>query len=149
MEFNIPQSLKLEHEELHAELTRATQVSGKIGDCAKAVAKILHPHFIKEEEYAMLPLGLLSLLADGKVTKEMRDVLTMTERLKSELPEMLKEHTAIVAALKPLIDASKKENKIEYMHFADKLILHAKNEEEVLYPASILVGEYLKLMHIE
>ncbi len=33
MEFNIPQSLKLEHEELHAELTRATQVSGKIGDC--------------------------------------------------------------------------------------------------------------------
>ena len=69
--------------------------------------------------------------------------------LKSELPEMLKEHKAIVAALKPLIDASKKENKMEYMHFADKLILHAKNEEEVLYPASILVGEYLKLMHIE
>lgn len=41
MEFNIPQSLKLEHEELHAELTMATQVSGKIGDAAKAVAKIL------------------------------------------------------------------------------------------------------------
>ena len=78
MEVNIPQSLKLEHEELHAELTRATQVSGKIGECAKAVAKILHPHFIKEEEYAMPPLGLLSLLADGKVTTEMRDVLTMT-----------------------------------------------------------------------
>lgn len=149
MEFNIPQSLKLEHEELHAELTRATQVSGKIGDSAKAVAKILHPHFIKEEEYAMPPLGLLSLLADGNFTMEMRDVLTMTERLKSELPEMFKEHKAIVAALKPLIDASKKEKKMEYMHFADKLILHAQNEEEVLYPASILVGEYLKLKRIE
>jgi len=69
MEFNIPQSLKLEHEELHAELTRATQVSGKIGDSAKAVAKILHPHFRKEEEYEMPPLGLLSLLADGKEKK--------------------------------------------------------------------------------
>jgi len=50
----------------------------------------------------------------------------MTEKLKSELPEMLKEHTAIVTALKPLIDASKKENKMEYTHFADKLILHCK-----------------------
>ncbi|MCE8425104.1 MAG: hypothetical protein J5U17_04940 [Candidatus Methanoperedens sp.] len=36
------------------ELTMATQVSGKIGDCAKAVAKILHPHFIREEEYGMV-----------------------------------------------------------------------------------------------
>jgi hypothetical protein len=61
--------LKLEHEELHAELARATQVSGKIGDSTKADAKILHPHFIKEEEYALPPLGLLSLLADGKEKK--------------------------------------------------------------------------------
>lgn len=141
MKFNMPQSLKLEHEELHAELTRATQVSGKIGDSAKAVAKILHPHFIKEEEYAIPPPGLLSLLADGKVTTEMRDVLTMTERLKSELPEMLKEHTAIVAH-SSLSLMHQKKKKMEYMHFADKLILHARNEEEILYPASILVGEY-------
>jgi hypothetical protein len=43
-------------------------------------------------------------------------VIIMKEKLKSELPEMLKEHTAIVAALKPLIDASKKENKMEWFH---------------------------------
>lgn len=97
----------------------------------------------------MPPLGLLSLLADGKITTEMRDVLTMTERLKSELPEMFKDHKAIIAALKPFIDASKKEKRMEYVHFADKLVLHAQNEEEVLYPASILVGEYLKLKRIE
>jgi hypothetical protein len=29
--------------------------------------------------------------------------------------------------------------------FAEKLALHAQTEEEVLYPAAILVGEYLKL----
>ncbi|MCZ7356782.1 MAG: hypothetical protein O8C66_05650 [Candidatus Methanoperedens sp.] len=85
MEFIIPRSLKLEHEELHGELSKATQVGGKIGDSAKAVAKILHPHFIKEEEYAMPPLGLLSSLAEGKITTEMKDVLTMTDRLKAEL----------------------------------------------------------------
>lgn len=56
MEFNTPSSLKLEHEELHSELARATKVAGHLGDAAKAVAKIMHPHFIKEEEYA-LPLS--------------------------------------------------------------------------------------------
>jgi hypothetical protein len=32
-----------------------------------------------------------------------------------------------------------------HARFAEKLMLHAKTEEEVLYPAAILVGEYLKL----
>jgi len=90
MEFIIPKSLKLEHEELHAELAKATQVGGKIGDSAKTVAKILHPHFMKEEEYALPPLGLLSSLAEGKVTTEMKDVLKMTNRLKAELLRCLK-----------------------------------------------------------
>jgi hypothetical protein len=31
-----------------------------------------------------------------------------------------------------------------YAQLAQKLILHAQLEEEVLYPASIVVGEYLK-----
>ncbi len=130
MEFMIPPSLKSEHEELHAELARATQVKGKIGESAKAIAKVLHPHFVKEEEYAMPPLGILLPLAEGKVTSDMKNVLTMTDRLKSELQEMLNEHKAIIASLNIFIEA-------------------AKNEEEVLYPASLLVGEYLKLKGIE
>ena len=145
MEFNIPQSLKSEHEELHAELAKTINAGGKIGDAARAVVKILHPHFVKEEEYALPPLGLLSLLAEGKVTSKMRNVLTMTDRLKADLQHMLEEHKAIVAALRNLVDVAKKEKKIEYAHFAEKLILHAKTEEEVLYPAAILIGEYLKV----
>jgi len=89
MEFKIPKSLKLEHEELHEELAKATRESGKIGDAAKAVAKILRPHFVKEEEYALPPLGLLPFLAEGKVTPEMADVLKMTDKLKAELHQML------------------------------------------------------------
>jgi hypothetical protein len=29
--------------------------------------------------------------------------------------------------------------------FVDELTAHAQNEEQVLYPAAIVVGEYLKL----
>ncbi len=145
MKLNIPRSLKLEHEELHAELARATRAGGKTGESAKAVANILHPHFIKEEEYALPPLGLLPFLAEGKAIPEMKAVITMTDRLKSEHNQMLEEHKTVVAALKNLIDAAMEENKMEYVRFAEKLTLHAQNEEEVLYPAAILVGEYMKL----
>ena len=145
MEFKIPQPIKLEHEELHAELVKATKAGGKIGEAARTVARLLHPHFEKEEEYALPPLGLLSSLAEGKVSPGMGAVLTMTDKLKAELPQMMDEHKAIVAALKNLSDAAKKEKKTEYAHFSEKLMLHAQTEEEVLYPTSILIGDYLKL----
>ena len=145
MKFKTPQPLKAEHEELHAELAKATKVRGKIGDAAKTVAEVLHPHFVKEEEYAMPPLGLLPIIARGKISMEMWEALMMTDKLKAELKQMLKEHKAIVGALKKLAAIAKKEKKMEYARFAEKLMLHAKTEEEVLYPASILVGEYLKL----
>jgi len=145
MTLKIPQSLKREHEELHADLLEATKAGGKTAEAAKAVAKVLHPHFVKEEKFALPPIGLLASLARGKVNRTMASVLDMTDRLSAELPEMLREHQAIVRALQRLAAAAKKEKKPAYARFAEKLILHAKTEEEVLYPAAILVGEYLRL----
>ena len=113
MEFNIPKSLKVEHEALHEELSKATDMKGKIGDTAKAIAEVLHPHFMKEEEYALPPLGLLPIITKGNVTLEMRDVLKMTDKLKAELPHMLEEHKTIFATLKNLTDAAKEEKKIK------------------------------------
>jgi hypothetical protein len=145
MEFEVPKSIKLEHEELHEDLEEATMESGSVGDAAKAVQEVLRPHFLKEEEFALLPLGLLSRLSNGQIKSEMKDAIAMADRLKAELNQMLSEHREIVARLKTLSEAALKENKIEYVQFAEKLTLHAQTEEEVLYPAAILVGEYLKL----
>ena len=75
----------------------------------------------------------------------MESVLGMTDRLKAELPEMLREHKAVVATLRKLTAAAKREHKPEHAHFAEKLVLHARTEEEVLYPTAILIGEYIKL----
>jgi mannitol/fructose-specific phosphotransferase system IIA component (Ntr-type) len=69
----------------------------------------------------------------------------MTDTLKAELPNMLEEHKAIVEALKNMIEAAKQEGKTGPVSFAEKLMLHARNEEEVSYPTAILIGEYLKL----
>jgi hypothetical protein len=145
MEIKIPESLKAEHDQLHEELVRATKAGGKTGEAAKAVAKVLHTHFVKEEEFAMPPLGLLRALADGPVTPEMAKVIELSDELKKELPSMLKEHEAIVATLQTLAEAATKENQPQAQHFAERLKEHAKMEEDVTYPAAILVGDYVKL----
>jgi hypothetical protein len=140
-----PESLKREHEELHADLVAATKAGGKTGLAAQAIAQVLHPHFVKEEEYAMPPLGLLTQMAKGEVPPDSETVITMTDKLKKDFSYMLHEHKAIVIQLHRLMEAAQNEKRNEYVHLAERLMLHAQTEEEVLYPAAILIGEYLKL----
>jgi hypothetical protein len=144
VEFNIPYPLKAEHEGLHNMLRRATNEPGEVGDAAKSVAKLMHPHFIKEEGYALPPLGLLRDLAQGKVTPDMKEVLELTDRPKADLSQMLEEHKSIVAALKKLSAAAIRANKMEYVEFTKALMLHAQTEEEMSYPTAILIGEYIR-----
>jgi hemerythrin HHE cation binding domain-containing protein len=145
MKFGVPEPMKIEHEELHSELVRATKAGGKTGEAARAVAKVLHPHFIKEEEYALPPLGLLVRLSKGEFGRDMSEVLAMTDKLEAELPRMLAEHREIITALQKLIAASQAEGKPEVAGFAEKLMLHAQTEEQVAYPTSLLIGRYVKL----
>ena len=77
MEFSIPKSLKAEHTELHEELVDATNAGGRVGEAAKEVAKRLHPHFVREEEFALPPLGLLGALAKGTAGPNMAGVLAL------------------------------------------------------------------------
>lgn len=140
MKFEIPAPLQAEHGELHARLERATKEPGAVGEAAREVARLLHPHFVREEEFALPPLALLAPIARGDASPEMAEVLPMTRRLKAELPAMLREHAAIVAALGRLREAAAAAGLTEHERFAEALVLHAQTEELVLYPAAILVG---------
>jgi hypothetical protein len=143
--FAIPAPLRAEHEELHTRLAAATREAGEIGQAAREVAQLLHPHFVREEEFAMPPLALLAPLARGEIRADMADVLPLTRQLKAELPAMLQEHQQIVAALDKLRAAARAAGRGEYERFAEALVLHAQTEELVLYPAAILVGELVAL----
>jgi len=141
----IPDCVRLEHEQLHARLAQATRVPGRTGEAARTVARIMQRHFLREDGYAIPPLGLLRRLAHGGVTPEMADVLPLVARLKEELPLMLEEHRAIFVALVQLSDVAREDGQREWAELADELRHHAQMEEEVLYPAAILVGDYLKI----
>ena len=142
--FEIPASMRAEHEEIHAALERATHAPGRVGEAARALAKVLHPHFVREEQIALPPLALLAPLARGEFTEAMRDVLPMTDALRAELPRMLEEHVAIRAATERLGEAARAERNTAVSRLAEQLAVHATSEEEMFYPAAVLVGDIVR-----
>ena len=145
IDVHLPESSRPEHLELHDQLSRARRVGGRTAEAATAVMTVLYPHILLEERYAMPPLALLPQLISGEVTEDMRRVVKAAEKLKAELPSMLEDHRRIVKALKDFMQASTDEGHGGHAQFAQKIIHHAQQEEEMLYPAAILVGEYIKL----
>jgi len=85
----IPQSLRTEHEEIHQALTEATRAPGRVGAAAKELAAVLDPHFERENQIALPPLGLLAPLAAGESPAGLQEALAMTDALRKELPRML------------------------------------------------------------
>jgi hemerythrin superfamily protein len=74
----------------------------------------------------------------------MEAALAMTDALRKELPRMLEEHKQIRSATEKLRTAAREAKASAQERFAEDLALHARTEEEVLYPAAILVGDVIR-----
>lgn len=146
MKFIIPETMEEEHRDLQDLLKAMVADGGEMGHAAQAVEHTLLPHLLKEEEYVLPPLGLLATLVERPAQPEMEEVLPLTDRLRTALPQMLEEHKRVNEALDRLTKVAWKEDTPQYLSFAAKLKRHIKHEEEVLYPAALLVGQYLKLV---
>jgi hemerythrin superfamily protein len=140
-----PDVMSIEHQELHKELSVAASAGGETAEAAKEVMKFLFPHMLLEEELVIPALKLLPVLARGEFDPGLQQVLRKTEGLRRELPRMLSQHRLILQALRRMLQGAMAEDHPEHARLAQKLIRHAQREEEILYPASILVGEYIKL----
>ena len=139
----LPDSLWTRHEAFHAEFIKATKDAGKVGDAARTIEKLGATHFPKAKD-VFAPLGLLPRLAEGKVTPDMGEAIKVAEKLRANLPQIHGEHRELLAGLKRLGEAAKEEGKTDYVRFAESLTLHIQEEEEVLYPTVLLIGDYVK-----
>jgi hypothetical protein len=140
----IPSSIQQEHDSLHARLARIVAYPGDVGEAASRVARLLHEHFGAEEALAMPLLGLLSPLAAHQPIEGADAAIETAHKLREALPTMLDEHRKMKEALEALRAAALHAGDVDVITFADDLMLHARNEEEVLYPAALLVGEALE-----
>jgi hypothetical protein len=144
MPLGIPEALNEEHEELHAELVKATKTPGNIGKAARRVARVLHPHFERENELALPIIGVIRELAEGETSPDFTKALVLADEFKAEYSKMLQEHADILKALVMLEKAARAAKKRYAVDFVRKLKLHAKTEEDVTYPAVLMAGTLLR-----
>ncbi|MBI4500388.1 MAG: hemerythrin domain-containing protein [Gemmatimonadetes bacterium] len=142
---DIPASVRAEHREIRQGVMRAIAEKGEIGVAARTLWTVLQPHFVREEQIALPLLGALRPLSQGKPIADLVEVLPLADSLKRELPQMLAEHDIIARAVDRLAVVADRENKVGYQRFAERLKLHALNEEEVMYPAAIIAGDLMRL----
>ena len=141
----VPSSIKKTHKYLLEQIQKMTLYKDSSGRVAKKIEELMQHHFQEEEDFILPPLGLLPILANGQMPEQSDDVILLSENVKSMMDHMSVEHQLINAYIQELKQASGKENLPEIIEFENEVIKHATSEEEVLFPASILIGEYLKL----
>ena len=141
----VPSTIKKEHEYLLDNIHKITLFQDSTGHAAVKLKELMQHHFNEEEDYVLPPLGLLPLLASGKLPEQSKEVIQLCEKLKSQLSHLSAEHQLIKAFMDELMQAATKENHLEIIEFEKELQQHATTEEEVFFPAAILIGEYLKL----
>jgi hypothetical protein len=142
----VPLPLLLEHAELDASLKAAARQDGDLGAAARAVLELVEPHMKREQALALPPLRLLPRLANREFAGDIADMVAVTERLRAELPTLRSEHVAIKRALEELWAIAWATGKPEYAFLAQRVNRHLEIDEQVLYPMSLVVGDYLALM---
>jgi len=146
MALQIPDSLKNAHAALHGGLKRAMREPGRTGEAARRIMQIMDGHMLREEKFALRPLGLLKALGRGETPPDLAEAVRMVDGLKREMPQMIAEHRQIAELLRQVAQDAEAEGKPEYVAVAEELIVHAQMEEDVLYPAAMLVGIYAALV---
>jgi hypothetical protein len=141
----IPESLRHEHQEIQHALQEAVNAPREVGAAARDLQRVLIPHFQREEQIALPPLGVLQRLLQQQDVASLKSwLLPMTDSLRAELPRMLEEHVVISQAVRRLEEAGQAAGNQHAVDFAQALARHARAEEEMFYPMAILVGEIVR-----
>ncbi len=141
----VPSSLKNTHQELLQQLHQFTLIKDGSAPFALKLEELMLHHFTEEEDFILPPLGLLPSLANGKDPEDYKEIMALSEKAKLQMDHMSAEHQLIIAYIGELKEASTEENRPAIIQFEKEVAKHAVSEEEVYFPASIMVGEYLKL----
>lgn len=141
-----PSSLEKEHKEIHEKLASIVSSTGQTANVAKEVQSIMQPHFEEEEKLSISVLGALQPYVNGTLTQDAKDqAIKLSQQFKQKYPTMLEEHKQIVVALDRLQNTATKENRQDVISFIEQLRNHALSEEQITYPATIVIGELLEL----
>lgn len=141
---DIPQSFKLAHEEILAELAAIGKRRSHTGLIARGAISAVQRHFQREEEYILPPLTLAPAIALGKITPDMKWAIAMADRIKADRETIFVEHTVITDWMNELAAAAERAHEADVIIFARAALVDALNDTEVNEPMAIVIGEYLR-----
>lgn len=141
---DIPQSLRVEHDNTLRQLATLGRHRGPVGVEARKALVLFKQHLQREEEFILPPLTLLPLLADGKVSPDMKWAVAMADRVRAEREKTYQQHTQITDAMNALAVAARRAHDNEALDFAQGAVADSLNDIELLEPMSIVIGDYLK-----
>lgn len=139
-----PEALLSEHQGLLETLEYAKSRRGSVGETAGALHAALSMH-MEREESVLSVLGSLEELAAGQWPGNPEAILEQVDLVEHDLRQMHKEHDLIATLVRQLRGAANREGEEDVARLCDDLDRHAAVEEQVLYPAALIVGRYLRL----
>ncbi len=143
--FPIPMSLVQEHAEINTALNAAANLPGETGAAARRVLRLVAPH-MKDEQREVFPLlYVLPMLGEHGVEPWMADLVPVANGLRDHINHMRAAHDPIRSALDELNIVAWREGHEEYAFLALHVRQHIQVEEEILYPAALVVGDFLRL----
>jgi DNA-binding XRE family transcriptional regulator len=141
---DIPQSIRLQHEEDEATLNELSRKPAPVGPAAKAALDLVKRHHQREAEYILPPLTLLPQLADGKVTPDMKWAIEMADKVKANHEQIFQEHAQITDAMNALLLAADRAHNAAAAEFARGAVADSLADMELDEPTTILIGDYLR-----
>lgn len=141
----VPASILLQHQSLLNQIKSFTSFQDSTGRVASRLEEIMLHHFQEEERYVLPPLGLLPELTKGKMPTESDQILQLTDEFRTQFDHMSAEHQFITALVDELTTAAALENHEGISEFVKDLKAHASAEEEIYFPAALLIGDFLKM----
>jgi hemerythrin superfamily protein len=144
LKLTAPDALLHSHDEARAELARANMEGGQIAEAAMQVARLCLPHFEYEEKTVFPILALLPHLSPENLRAEMMHVLPLISEFRAAHQALNNHHRSILGAVEALLQAAHNQENREFIDFAYNLRDHESIEDEVIYPAVILIGDYLR-----
>lgn len=141
---SLPKALLLGHDEARAELVRATEMRGSVGDAAGKVARLCLPHFEHEEKSLFPILSILPEVAAGIVRPEMAEILPMISSFRAWHETADEQHRSIANAIHGMLVAAYREDNREIIEFGYCLRVHERLEDDVIYPTALMIGNYVQ-----
>lgn len=141
---DIPQYQRVEQEGMLGYLHDLASRTTPTGAAAQKVLDRLIPKLAKENEITLPPQVLLSALAEGEVSSEMRWAIALADRVKAERDSLLRLHEELRAALIALRDAAAAEGDRHTVGFTKDLMADDLGDQEIEEPTAILIGEFLR-----